>query len=153
MDAEEFAWGLDYFADNIQRIIDETKADIYTEVGISFLLAGQDDHPAVARVKRALRAYYDPQARMIPSESGGTGLAHGEHRNVLAIMLFRWPQRLHPGPDLSRQAIFRDYRNYTRNYTPMSSSTSLSSYSRTGASSPHSGSWRKVLVTSMGPRL
>ncbi|MFG6177907.1 DUF3541 domain-containing protein [Halomonas sp. THAF12] len=99
--ADEFAWVLDYFAANVGRILADTKEDIYIEVGISFLLAGRDETPALRRLRDALVAAYDPVAGMVPSESGGTDLAHGEHRNVLAIMLLDWPERLHPGPILS----------------------------------------------------
>ncbi|ATJ81490.1 DUF3541 domain-containing protein [Halomonas beimenensis] len=98
---EEFDWVLDYFAANLERIIDETKEDIYTEVGIGFLLAGLEEAPAVTRLRDALVAAYDPRAGMIPSESGGTDLDRGEHRNVLAIMLLDWPPRLYPGPVLA----------------------------------------------------
>ncbi len=95
---EEFDWILAYFASRLDRILAETKADIYTEVGISFLLAGREDHPAVQRLREALVRAYDPRARLVPSESGGTDLSYGEHRNVLAIMLLDWPGRLYPGP-------------------------------------------------------
>lgn len=108
--AEEFDWVLDYFSANIDSIISRTKADIFTEVGISFELAGRGDDPAVARIKQALRKRYDPEARMIPAEDGGTELNFGEHRNVLAIMLFNWPVRLYPGPDLSKHPLFRPWR-------------------------------------------
>lgn len=99
--AEEFRWVLDEFAASLDRILADTKEDIYTEVGISFLLAGEEDHPAVTRLRDALVEAYDPEARMVPSEQGGTDLASGEHRNVLAIMLLDWPERLYPGPKLS----------------------------------------------------
>ncbi|WP_016855097.1 DUF3541 domain-containing protein [Halomonas smyrnensis] len=99
--ADEFAWVLDDFADDLARILADTKADIYTEVGISFLLAGREQAPAVTRMREALVAAYDPVAGMVPSEWGGTDLEHGEHRNVLAIMLLDWPERLYPGPILS----------------------------------------------------
>ncbi|SFH27987.1 DUF3541 domain-containing protein [Modicisalibacter xianhensis] len=109
VNAEEVEWVLDYFSANIDPIIARTKADIFTEVGISFELAGRGDDPAVARIKQALRERYDPQARMIPAEDGGTELEFGEHRNVLAIMLFQWPDRLYSGPDLSGHALFRPW--------------------------------------------
>ncbi|MGM0537045.1 MAG: DUF3541 domain-containing protein [Pseudomonadota bacterium] len=99
--AEAFRWVLDEFAASLDRILADTKEDIYTEVGISFLLAGEEDHPAVTRLRDALLEAYDPGARMVPSEQGGTDLASGEHRNVLAIMLLDWPYRLYPGPKLS----------------------------------------------------
>jgi hypothetical protein len=99
--AEVFRWVLDEFAAGLDRILAETKEDIYTEVGISFLLAGEEDHPAVTRLREALVRAYDPDARMVPSEQGSTDLAKGEHRNVLAIMLLDWPNRLYAGPKLS----------------------------------------------------
>ncbi|OBX37954.1 hypothetical protein A8U91_02333 [Halomonas elongata] len=98
--AEEFDWILDYFATHLDRILVETKADIYTEVGISFLLAGREADPAVRRLRDALLAAYDPEARMVPAENGSLDPAYGEHRNVLAIMLLDWPERLYPGPEL-----------------------------------------------------
>ncbi|MEQ6888538.1 DUF3541 domain-containing protein [Halomonas sp. CS7] len=99
--AEDFRWVLDEFAAGLDRILLDTKEDIYTEVGISFLLAGQEDEPAVRRLRDALLDAYDPVARMVPSEQGGTDLASGEHRNVLAIMLLDWPDRLYSGPVLA----------------------------------------------------
>ncbi|WP_136248355.1 DUF3541 domain-containing protein [Halomonas borealis] len=99
--ADEFAWVLEDFADDLARILAETKEDIYTEVGISFLLAGREQAPAIARLREALVETFDPLAGMVPSESGSTDLEDGEHRNVLAIMLLDWPERLYPGPLLS----------------------------------------------------
>ncbi|WP_240036402.1 DUF3541 domain-containing protein [Halomonas urmiana] len=101
VEAEDFRWVLDEFAAGLERILADTKEDIYTEVGISFLLAGEEDHPAVRRLRNALLEAYDPVARMLPSEQGSTDLARGEHRNVLAIMLLNWPDRLYPGPTLA----------------------------------------------------
>lgn len=98
--ARQLRWMLDEFAASLEQILSRTKADIYTEVGISFLLAGESAHPAVTRLRDALLNAYDPTARMIPSEHGDTRLAKGEHRNVLAIMLLDWPARLYPGPIL-----------------------------------------------------
>lgn len=98
--AREFAWILDEFEAGLPRILATTE-DIYTEVGLAFLLAGRDDHPTVARIRDALLHAYDPRQRMIPSTLGGFDLARGQHRNVLAILFLRWPERLHPGPDLS----------------------------------------------------
>lgn len=96
----EFAWILAEFEAGLPRILATTE-DIYTEVGLSFLLAGKRDHPAVARIRDALLRAYDPRQQMIPSSRGGFDLARGQHRNVLAILFLRWPERLYPGPDLS----------------------------------------------------
>ncbi|KAA0013050.1 DUF3541 domain-containing protein [Billgrantia pellis] len=102
-DPERHAWVLDAFAREIDRIVTDATADIQAEVALSFLLAGQPHHPAVARIRQALVAAIDPSLGIIPSPSGNADLIHGEHRNVLAIMVLTWPGQLHPGPDLSRQ--------------------------------------------------
>lgn len=104
----DFDWIYSYFERHIERIMRRTKPDIYTEVALCFLLAGELDHPVVAQVKRALVARYDPRKRIIPSTVWGTDLEKGEHRNVLAIMLFRWPKRLHPGPELMQFERYRE---------------------------------------------
>ena len=96
--AQEFAWVLDEFAASVNQILARGKEDIFTEVGISFLLAGQPEHAVVRRMRDAIVRAYDPVARMIGSEQGDFHLAGGEHRNVLAIMLLLWPEQLHPGP-------------------------------------------------------
>jgi hypothetical protein len=113
--AQQFRWVFDEFAASLEQILARTKADIYTEVGISFLLAGESSHPAVTHLRDALLKAYDPAARMIPSEHGDTELAKGEHRNVLAIMLFDWPDRLYPGPfvnDLLDKVIAQQRDNF-----------------------------------------
>lgn len=102
--AHTFRWVLDEFAASLDQILARTKEDIYTEVGISFLLAGETNHPAVSRLRDALLEAWNPQARIVPSEQGDTDLVAGEHRNVLAIMLLAWPDRLHPGPLLTEAA-------------------------------------------------
>ncbi|WP_224750109.1 DUF3541 domain-containing protein [Halomonas sp. ML-15] len=99
--ATEHAWILEAFAAELPRILHDTTEDIMAEVGISFLLAGKHDHPAVASLRAAIIDAFDPQARMIPATDGSVDLVRGEHRNVLAIMLLRWPAQLYPGPDLS----------------------------------------------------
>lgn len=99
--AADNAWILEAFDAQIERILAETKEDIYTEVGISFQLAGLTDHPVVSHTQQALVRAYDPEERMIPGEFGSTDLARGEHRNVLAIMLLDWPRQLNEGPVLA----------------------------------------------------
>lgn len=103
--AGEFRWVLDEFEASVDQILARTKEDIYTEVGISFLLAGQARHPVVTRLRDELVGAFDPAAQMIPSEQGETDLAAGEHRNVLAIMLLDWPGQLHPGPVLDPRLL------------------------------------------------
>jgi len=96
--AKEFDWILKYFMENQRRILDSTSADVMTEIAISFLLAEHRDNSLIDAVKSKLVSEYDPDHAMIPSVSGKIDLATGEHRNVLAIMLFNWPDQLSPGP-------------------------------------------------------
>ncbi|TFH86927.1 DUF3541 domain-containing protein [Billgrantia azerbaijanica] len=98
--AETVDWVLQTFAREFEAIRARATEDIQAEVALSFLLAGRDDHPVVARLREALVAAIDPASGIIPSPEGSTDLVDGEHRNVLAIMVLRWPGRLHPGPRL-----------------------------------------------------
>lgn len=105
---EDFTWIFDYLERHHRELIAYTKPDIYTEMALCFLLAGEGDSPVVRAVREALEQVYDPQAQMIPSAHWGTDLNKGEHRNVLAIMLYHWPSRLHPGPDLSHFPAYHE---------------------------------------------
>ncbi|SDN72805.1 DUF3541 domain-containing protein [Vreelandella arcis] len=101
VDPEVHAWVLEALERETAGILARATADIQAEVALAFLLAGRENHPLVGRVRESLVAAVDPASGIIPSPSGEKGLAGGEHRNVLAIMVLRWPGRLHPGPDLS----------------------------------------------------
>ena len=101
VDPEVHAWVLEALERETAGIMARATADIQAEVALAFLLAGREDHPLVGRVREALVAAIDPASGIIPSPEGENELAGGEHRNVLAIMVLRWPGRLHPGPDLS----------------------------------------------------
>ncbi|CAM4309588.1 DUF3541 domain-containing protein [Shewanella denitrificans] len=98
VDAKEFKWILDYFDKNIDRILKDATEDIVTEVGISFLLAGQPDHRVVGITQEFVTKAFSPKHQMIPSPAGQRILSSGEHRNVLAMMLLDWPEKMHPGP-------------------------------------------------------
>ncbi|AZG73101.1 DUF3541 domain-containing protein [Shewanella livingstonensis] len=101
VEPKEYQWILDYFENNIDRILTDTTEDIITEVGISFLITGNGDNPVVDKVKQHVIAAYDPKIMMIPSPHGKADLSSGEHRNVLAMMLLDWPETLHKGPYLN----------------------------------------------------
>ncbi|ELY21141.1 DUF3541 domain-containing protein [Vreelandella titanicae] len=101
VDPEVHAWVLEALEREMADILARATADIQAEVALAFLLADREEHPLVGRVREALVAAVDPASGIIPSSAEGEGLAGGEHRNVLAIMVLRWPGRLHPGPDLS----------------------------------------------------
>ncbi|WP_373181949.1 DUF3541 domain-containing protein [Halomonas campaniensis] len=102
---EEFAWVLAALEREETRILAMATEDILAEVALSFLLAGRGEHPLVARIRDMLVEAVDPATGIIPSAEGGTDLARGEHRNVLAIMVLRWPGRLYPGPALSADGL------------------------------------------------
>ncbi|KHD23675.1 hypothetical protein NM09_17245 [Vibrio caribbeanicus] len=87
---KQYQWIYDYFRANIDTILLRAKEDIIAEVGISFLLAGLEEDPVVAKTRDAIRKSIDKDKGMIPSVSGDFDLAYGEHRNVLAIMLLDW---------------------------------------------------------------
>lgn len=95
---DEFGWILTYFEDNKQRLLKDATDDITAEVGISYLLMQQKDHPLVTETKDRLVAAFNIKAGMVPSVSGKINLASGEHRNVLAYMLFTWPDKMTEGP-------------------------------------------------------
>lgn len=100
VDPDEFAWILQYFRENAEAILLDTKPDVVAEVGICFLLAGKPDERIVARCREMIQEAYDHEARMIPSESGSTDLELGEHRNILAYLLLTLPRDLQQGPTL-----------------------------------------------------
>ncbi|QSB15239.1 DUF3541 domain-containing protein [Natronosporangium hydrolyticum] len=115
--AAEFSWVVEYFEAQIDHILDSATADILAEVGICLALSGRPDSTLVEKVKVALSAAYDPTIQMIPAEHGNSDLALGEHRNVLAIMLFKWPSALHSGPRLkpwrTKQQSAEEHENRT----------------------------------------
>ncbi|WP_062665531.1 DUF3541 domain-containing protein [Grimontia celer] len=86
----DFQWIYDYFRDNFDEIAARSKEDVIAEIGITFLLAGLDDDPIVARSQDIIQEAINRDEGMVPSVTGSTDLAKGEHRNVLAIMLLDW---------------------------------------------------------------
>lgn len=86
----DFQWIYDYYRANFEMIAARSKEDVIAEIGITFLLAGLGDDPVVARSQDIIQNAIDRDKGMVPSVSGSTDLAKGEHRNVLAIMLLDW---------------------------------------------------------------
>lgn len=103
--SDSFPWITDYFIDQLPKLLETATEDILAEVGISLALTGYVDHSATNQLRQALVAAYDSDARMIPSPQGSTDFAHGEHRNVLAVMLLSWPEKLHPGPTIDPEVL------------------------------------------------
>lgn len=100
---QDFDWIFDYFRRNVDSIASNAKADIIAEVGVSFLLAGLDADPVVARTREAIQQAVNTEAGLVPSATGKTGLSSGEHRNVMAIILLDW-RGPHAAPKFHEQA-------------------------------------------------
>ncbi|WP_165314192.1 DUF3541 domain-containing protein [Vibrio ziniensis] len=98
----EHQWIFDYFRSNIDTILLKAKEDIIAEVGISFLLAGLNNDPVVEKTRLHIKEAINRDQGMIPSTSGDFDLSHGEHRNVLAIMLLDW-QQVNSIPTIEKQ--------------------------------------------------
>ncbi|MBY5993340.1 DUF3541 domain-containing protein [Ferrimonas balearica] len=98
----DFQWIYDAFRADIDTILKRTKPDIIAEVGLSFLLAGLESDPVVAKTRAAIAAAVDPEAGLIPAVNGSRDLKGGEHRNVLAIMLLDW-HAPRAGPHYARE--------------------------------------------------
>lgn len=103
----EFAWIFQWFEHNINRILREIKADVLTEIALCYLLVNQPEHQIVDRIKQALIENFDPISQMIPGTTGSLNLQAGEHRNVLTVMVFHWPEKLNPGPYLLEYEQYR----------------------------------------------
>lgn len=109
VDAKEFAWILNHFERNIDRILKDATDDIIAEVGISFLLAGQADNPVVKKTQQHIINAFDVKEQIILSPRGNPDLVIGEHRNVLAMMLLDWPEKLHKGPYMAELKATKKY--------------------------------------------
>ena len=53
-------------------------------------------------MRKAIQSAINKEKGMVPSVEGDFGLVHGEHRNVLAIMLLDW-QKPHVAPTVNNQ--------------------------------------------------
>ena len=100
----DFAWIFDYFDAHIDTMVARARADVIAEVGITYLLAREHDHPALEKTKRSIAQQYNETHQMIPSQNGNFDILTGSHRNILSIILLSSPQRLYPGPWLSQLA-------------------------------------------------
>jgi hypothetical protein len=101
VNSAEIAWILKYFESRKKRILDETKPDIVAEVGICYLLAADSANALVDACRQRVAIAFKSTDHLIPSMSGSADIETGEHRNVLAIILLAWPDKLHSGPTWS----------------------------------------------------
>lgn len=105
-------WIYDFFNQHIDFIINKTKPDIIAEVGISFILAKQINHPVVKKTKAAIQSAYSYKFEAIPAKDGTINIEKAEHRNILAVMLFQMGEKLYPGPHLSEITATKDQLPY-----------------------------------------
>lgn len=96
----DFAWVLDYFSRNQKRLLRRLSADIIAEVGLCFLLCGDGVNPLVDLCRQGVAKNFDRKTGLILSPLGGSEFLVGEHRNILAYMLFAWSGQLWPGPTI-----------------------------------------------------
>lgn len=102
VELKDFEWIDQYFEKNIDIILRKSENDLITEVGVCLLLLNRQNSPTVKRIKLFIEKQYNPIYKMIPAQttaiSSPLNFAFGEHRNTLAIMLFKWPKKLTKGP-------------------------------------------------------
>jgi hypothetical protein len=97
---EKHGWVLDYFRRNLAEILARTNPDAVAEVGLAFKLAGLGGDPAVARARDYVLARFEAKQGAV-LKGGAFDPEEGEHRNVVAYLLFSDWEGLRPGPDLS----------------------------------------------------
>lgn len=86
---ERYSPVIDYFRNNIDNILRRCKEDIVIEVGLSLLLVNED-FPEIEVIREHVLDKVDKKKKMIPSENGKSNFAQGEHRNIIAVLLFDW---------------------------------------------------------------
>ncbi len=95
---DSFEWITTYFKNHISEIIARTENDVIAEVGVCFMLIKNSDINTINIIKSYLSTVYSRTYRMIPDKKNSFDLDKGEHRNILTIMLFNWPERLTKTP-------------------------------------------------------
>ncbi len=116
VDKDAYDWIYEYFSKNVDTITARATEDIIAEVGIAFLLSESRDAPALKKIQHRIASAVDDEFGIIPSPTGSTDLESGEHRNVLAVMLFSWPDQLYSRPDLRNSPVYQ--RFWLRDYLP-----------------------------------
>ncbi len=86
---EDFPEITSYFRRNTLSILERAKEDVVIEVGISLLLTG-NNYPEIDVIRRHISDKINCEKRMIPSPSGKTDFALGEHRNIIGVLLLDW---------------------------------------------------------------
>lgn len=107
---EQYQWIEDYFQDNSEYLLKNLKTDVIMEIGLVFLLRGHNpDHPIVEAVKQHIAQNFSVEDQLLPGIDGNVDLNKSEHRNVLALMVLEWPEKLHAGPNLPLNAGYQTF--------------------------------------------
>lgn len=93
----QYAWISQFFAENIDEIIERTKIDIIAEVGLSIKLCQQQDkyHIATNKINEHILNHYDFDRMLTPKY-----LIKKEHSNSIIMLLFYDNSQWHSGPNL-----------------------------------------------------
>lgn len=92
--SHSFHWITTYFKNHIDEIISRTENDVIAEVGVSLLLVEDSDLKTINKIKSYLKTVYDHNNHMLPNKENSFDFTRGEHRNILTVMLFNWPEKL-----------------------------------------------------------
>ncbi len=112
-----FNWIKTYFKNHIGEIIARTEYDVIVEVGICLMLIPDRDLQTINKIKAYLINSYNKNYHMLPNKEHSFDLTKGEHRNILTIMLFIWPDKLTPVPTtmfqkmLEKNFVLNDYES------------------------------------------
>lgn len=94
LDPNRFNWITQYFKTHIDEIISRTEYDVIVEVGICLMLIKSKDLKTINKIKSHLKAIYNKNYHILPNKENSFDFIKGEHRNILTIMLFSWPNKL-----------------------------------------------------------
>ncbi len=97
---QDYAWIIDYFEEHIDQIIARTENDVIAEVGLCLLLVAHERSQTLEKIKKHLNTAFDPEHALIKSKSNDVGFIYGEHRNILAIMIFNWKYSIGKDPSI-----------------------------------------------------
>lgn len=110
---KSFKWITTYFKTHINEIITRTDHDIIVEVGVCLMLIQKNDLKTINKIKSYLKTVYNKTYHMLPNKENSFDFIKGEHRNILTIMLFNWPNKLTKVPDSLLQTMIE--KNYNLN--------------------------------------
>lgn len=95
---KKFRWITNYFESNIDHLLTVATTDIITEIALCFRFLGLENKTAYKKARNFVAGKFDYSVGYIPGKS--KDLSKGEHRNILAVMLFTEDLKFKKGPNL-----------------------------------------------------